>query len=299
MTNEFKPKPTTPPIEPDPLDPSVPLDANKPVTQPVPNVAQISGIPPVPNVAQMSGIPPVPQVANRSSATTEEEDLGAAWAGAAPEADIEPGHTGKGEEAKAEAEALGRQGMESARQVATTATEEAGHVAQEAKQQTANLLGELSSDLREQAVLQQEKIAKNLRSISEEFRSMAESSSEQGTAVSWVRQAGQQAGGMADWLGDRDPGSLLSEVKSFARQRPGTFLALAAGAGLLAGRLARGVAGAESTADSSEDESAPEQAHRESTTSMAPPRQHTLGRENSGSGLRVNPVGEAKGYSTS
>jgi hypothetical protein len=31
-------------------------------------------------------------------------------------------------------------------------------------------------------------------------------------------------------------------VKGFARQRPGVFLALAAGAGLLAGRLTRGLA---------------------------------------------------------
>ena len=40
------------------------------------------------------------------------------------------------------------------------------------------------------------------------------------------------------WTGS-DPGSLLNEVKSFARQRPGTFLLLAAGAGVLAGRLTR------------------------------------------------------------
>ena len=44
---------------------------------------------------------------------------------------------------------------------------------------------------------------------------------------------------MASWLDGRDPGSLLTEVKSFARQRPGTFLLLAAGAGVLAGRLSR------------------------------------------------------------
>ena len=44
---------------------------------------------------------------------------------------------------------------------------------------------------------------------------------------------------VASWLENRDPGSLLEEVKSFARQRPGTFLLVAAGAGLLAGRLGR------------------------------------------------------------
>ncbi len=38
-----------------------------------------------------------------------------------------------------------------------------------------------------------------------------------------------------------DPASLLDEAKSFARQRPGAFLLLAAGAGVLAGRLTRGL----------------------------------------------------------
>ena len=53
---------------------------------------------------------------------------------------------------------------------------------------------------------------------------------------------------MASWLENRDPGSLLDEVKSFARQRPGTFLLAAAGAGLLAGRLGRSLqAGAPDT----------------------------------------------------
>jgi hypothetical protein len=35
---------------------------------------------------------------------------------------------------------------------------------------------------------------------------------------------------------------VLDEVRSFARQRPGAFLAIALGAGILAGRLARGLA---------------------------------------------------------
>jgi hypothetical protein len=44
----------------------------------------------------------------------------------------------------------------------------------------------------------------------------------------------------------------LSEVKGFARQRPGTFLLLAAGAGILAGRLSRSLSAGvpESASDS-------------------------------------------------
>ena len=53
---------------------------------------------------------------------------------------------------------------------------------------------------------------------------------------------------MASWLENREPGDLLGEVQRFARNKPGTFLLLAAGAGVLAGRLTRGLtAGAPET----------------------------------------------------
>ncbi|TLM80215.1 hypothetical protein FDW83_19020, partial [Pseudarthrobacter sp. NamE2] len=46
---------------------------------------------------------------------------------------------------------------------------------------------------------------------------------------------------VASWLENKQPGDLLNEVQRFARNRPGTFLLLAAGAGVLAGRLTRGL----------------------------------------------------------
>jgi hypothetical protein len=49
-----------------------------------------------------------------------------------------------------------------------------------------------------------------------------------------VRHAGQ-------WLDDRKPGQVADEMQSFARRRPAVFLALAVGAGLMAGRLTRGL----------------------------------------------------------
>jgi hypothetical protein len=68
---------------------------------------------------------------------------------------------------------------------------------------------------------------------------MAAASEQPGVATDLVRQAAERSSAVASWLDGRDPGSLLTEVKSFARQRPGTFLLLAAGAGVLAGRLSR------------------------------------------------------------
>ena len=59
-------------------------------------------------------------------------------------------------------------------------------------------------------------------------------------AASRVRDAGQ-------WLETREPGQVVNEVQSFARRRPAVFLALAAGAGLVAGRLTRGLKDATAT----------------------------------------------------
>ena len=70
---------------------------------------------------------------------------------------------------------------------------------------------------------------------------MARNSEQDGVATDLARQAADRARTAAGWLADRDPGSLLDEVRTFARRKPGTYLALALGAGVLAGRLTRGL----------------------------------------------------------
>ncbi|NJC23816.1 hypothetical protein BJ994_002892 [Arthrobacter pigmenti] len=151
--------------------------------------------------------------------------------------------------AKHEAKDVGREGVDSAKNVASTAGSEAKNVAHEAGAQARNLLGELGSDLKSQAGTQQQRVSEGLRSLSDELRSMADNS-EGGTAQQLVQQAAQRTGNAASWLDGRDPGSLLDEVTGFARRRPGTFLLIAAGAGLLAGRLARGLQGGNDTGGS-------------------------------------------------
>jgi hypothetical protein len=54
-----------------------------------------------------------------------------------------------------------------------------------------------------------------------------------------VDQAARHSGNAAQWLESREPGDLLDEVKGFARRRPGAFLGIALGAGLLVGRVTR------------------------------------------------------------
>ncbi|WP_427172277.1 hypothetical protein [Arthrobacter sp. 92] len=145
----------------------------------------------------------------------------------------------KTDTATSEAKDVAHQAAGSAQQVAQTAKAEAGNVAAEAKSNAKDLLYQAKSDLTEQAGTQQQKVAQGLHSISGELRTMANASDQPGVATDLVRQAADRSASIASWLEGRDPGSLLDEAKSFARQRPGTFLLVAAGAGILAGRLAR------------------------------------------------------------
>ena len=135
--------------------------------------------------------------------------------------------------------------------VAGTAADEAGNVKQEVKHQARNLAGEVRSQLRSQVSTQQERAAGGIRSVSDELRSMADSSSSQGVASNLVSQAASRAGDVAGWLEGRDPSAILNDVKSFARRRPGVFIAIAAGTGIVIGRLARSLAGGndDSTSD--------------------------------------------------
>ncbi|TLM80256.1 hypothetical protein FDW83_19000, partial [Pseudarthrobacter sp. NamE2] len=92
-----------------------------------------------------------------------------------------------------------------------------------------------------QAGSQQQKAAEGIRTISGQLQSMADAPDQQGVASDLIRQAAQRSESVASWLENKQPGDLLSEVQRFARNRPGTFLLLAAGAGVLAGRLTRGL----------------------------------------------------------
>ncbi|MFD1213992.1 hypothetical protein ACFQ36_18300 [Arthrobacter sp. GCM10027362] len=143
--------------------------------------------------------------------------------------------------AKEEAKDVGREGMAAGQRVAGVAREEAGNVAQEAKFQVKNLVSQVGDNVRGQAGAQQQKAASGLRSFSDGLTSMANGSPQSGAAMNLVNQAAERVNGIADWLENRDPSDLLEEVRSFARRRPGAFLAIAAGAGLLAGRLTRGM----------------------------------------------------------
>ena len=154
------------------------------------------------------------------------------------------GHGGAVDTAREQAGDLAASAKASAGDVAATAKDAATQVAGEARRQAKDLLHESRSELVEQAGLQQQRVAAGLRSLGEELGGMARSSEQPGIAADLVSQAAGRADAVASWLDARDPGSLLSEVKDFARRSPGTFIGLAALAGVVAGRLTKNLAAA-------------------------------------------------------
>lgn len=138
---------------------------------------------------------------------------------------------------------------EAGQQVADTAKEQAGGVVREAKSQVKEMVGQAQSELSDQAQTQQTKAATGLHSLGDQLAAMAKGSEQPGMATDVAQQGADRAHQFADWLENRDPQGVLDEARSFARRKPGVFLVAALGAGVLAGRLARGMsAGTDSAA---------------------------------------------------
>jgi uncharacterized protein YjbJ (UPF0337 family) len=143
--------------------------------------------------------------------------------------------------AKAQAGQVADTAKQAGTQVAGTVKEQAGEVTAEAGKQAKELLAQAQSEVGEQAAATQQRVAEGLHALADELAGMASNSDQNGPATDLARQAADRAHQAAGWLADRDPGTLLDEVRSFARRKPGAYLAIALGAGVLAGRLTRGL----------------------------------------------------------
>lgn len=143
--------------------------------------------------------------------------------------------------ARDEAAGLAQTAAESGQGLLHEAKGQAGDVVAEATGQARDLLGEARAGLQSQASDQQARAAQGLRALGDQLGQMADGAQDGGVAADLVRQVAGRTGSVASWLEEREPGDLLHEVTDFARRKPGTFLAAAAVAGLLAGRLTRGI----------------------------------------------------------
>jgi len=145
--------------------------------------------------------------------------------------------------AKEQASHVADKAKDAGGKVLGTAKEETARVAGEAKSQAKDLFAQTKDELVEQAGSQQQRAASGLHTLSDQLQEMA-TNAPSGVAGDLVGQAASRAGSVASWLEQRDPGTLVDDVRRFAREKPGTFIAIAAGAGLLIGRLTRSVASA-------------------------------------------------------
>jgi hypothetical protein len=128
--------------------------------------------------------------------------------------------------------------------VARTAADRASTVAGEAKDEARGLARTAKDEVSGQLDTQRGRLAGVLRTTGDELGSAHDGHSQLTTEL--TRRASDQARLVADYLDDHGPQDILEDVRSFARRRPGTFLVLAAAAGVVAGRVLRGVAQANS-----------------------------------------------------
>jgi hypothetical protein len=146
------------------------------------------------------------------------------------------------EEATQEARQLAETAKDQATTVARNATEQVGVVASEAKEQAENVMRYTRGQLRAQADEQAAKVAGSLHRFSDELRALAEGRvDEAGTARRYLQEMGGQLDQFAQRVDTRGYQGVVDDMQGFARRRPGAFLAIAAGAGFLAGRLFRSV----------------------------------------------------------
>lgn len=135
-----------------------------------------------------------------------------------------------------------------ARNVASTAKEQAGAVVGEARSQVQRLTSRARDQATDRVRGSHNQFVDRLRSLADEFADMGADGDSPGKAL--VSDLGQRGRRVADYLADRGPEGLLSEITDFARRRPAAFLATAVAAGFIVGRLGKGIWKAQSDDDS-------------------------------------------------
>ena len=154
------------------------------------------------------------------------------------------------ETAKSEAANVKDTAADAAAGVKDVAKTEASHVVDEAKYQARSLVDRTRAELRGQASNQQSALAEKLHGWASELGSMAPKADGSGPMTDLAQEASRRVSETSHWLENHEPADLLDEVKRFARRRPVAFLAIAAAAGVVAGRVTRGAVAANTSVDS-------------------------------------------------
>lgn len=108
--------------------------------------------------------------------------------------------------------------------------------------QARSLTDSALTEVNEQASTQQKRIAEQSRVVTDDLARLARGERPESDMVNqFISMAADRAQKFTTQLENKEPKELLNDVRHFAARRPGTFLAIAAGIGIAAGRFTRGL----------------------------------------------------------
>lgn len=131
--------------------------------------------------------------------------------------------------------------------VAGVTKDELARLASDARGQFQTLWDQAAGQLREQAGSGQRQLAELVHGLAGELGELASKADSDGPVTSLLKQAAYRGGQFSHWLSDAETADVLTELRRFARRRPVVFLASATLAGILVGRLSRGLMAASET----------------------------------------------------
>jgi len=129
---------------------------------------------------------------------------------------------------------------EQASSVVETAKQQGGEVARDAKQHAEQLVSQTRDQLRSHAQDQMRGLADTIQAIATQLDGLANGQPQPGMVLDVTNQLASTTRRMGEHLEQGGMESVMGDVKQFARQRPGTFLAASLLGGVVAGRVLRG-----------------------------------------------------------
>src|SRR3954451_8480097 len=166
-----------------------------------------------------------------------------------------------------------RAAAEQASELGTTVREQAGEVAATAREHVSDVVGTARNDGREvidrtrhavevEARQRTDELARSVRRFGDGLVALADGRpDEAGPVRNYARDAATRVDGLAQRLESRGYDGLVDDVSTFARRRPGVFLASSALLGFAVGRIIRsgGASSGSSSSPSSSSGSSPQQ----------------------------------------
>ena len=132
--------------------------------------------------------------------------------------------------------------------VGTEVKDQARSVADTAVRQTKDVLADMGADLSAEAHSQKLKLVKTLEEFSTELEEVSRNGS--GRVPSLAGDAAARTRDLSQWLEHTEGRDIVRTVEDFARRRPLLFILGSAGAGVVAGRLTRGMMSGSSNGES-------------------------------------------------